>query len=361
MALQNLPNTMRALIHNQKLQNLSLTSMPLPTLHEEGEHLLKVHSVALTKGELLWPRGEALNQVSPGVEMSGAVVTAPPGSRFKQGDEVYMRSIFPSWGSAREYSTGLEAQLALRPRNISGEEAACVPVSALTAYQALFEHGGIPEPRGDDAEKGTETSKTSHTNGEAKTRHEKRVLVTGASGNVGLWMTQLARAAGAHVVGTCSSRNTALVQSMGAHEVIEYDKLSIRDWLSTHSTSDENSTGKFDLILDTVGRATLTQCWAAARPDGLILSIVPPDDMVYKFELERPEGASETIRGKFFIMKPNGEQLGKITTLIEAGIVKPVMDSLWPLEQYEKAFAKVDSGKTLGKVVLRVGREDGAH
>lgn len=161
-------------------------------------------------------------------------------------------------------------------------------------------------------------------------------------------MTQLAHAAGLWVTGTSSARNAATVREFGADEIIDYTKTSISEWVKNNPDS------KFDLVLDCVGGDSLTQAWQAARENGLVLSIAPPKDMVWKFILDRPEGISNTVEGKFFIMEPNSEHLQRITELIEAGKAKAVVDSVFKLEDYQKAFDRVSSGRTTGKVILQV-------
>ena len=216
MASATLPKTMRGLVHNQKLQTLAFSkSLQLP-VPKENEILLKVSSTAITNGELDWPRPPELNESFPGTDMAGSVVSAPESSKFKAGDKVYMRTEYPRAGSAREYSIGLEKELAIRPRTIGADEAAAVPVSALTAWQALFIHAALQSPM--DQSKGV-------TN-----ENRLRILINGASGAVGLWMVQLARIAGATVVGTCTSKNAVLVRNMGADEVIDYSQTSISEW-----------------------------------------------------------------------------------------------------------------------------------
>ncbi|KIW12707.1 hypothetical protein PV08_09985 [Exophiala spinifera] len=328
------PKRMRALIHNQALQTLSLSdSYPVPTVSQD-EYLIKVDSVALTNGELLWPRPPELNESHPGVEMAGQVVIAPPMSNFPAGSKVYMRTTFPRPGSAREYTLGHENEMALRPANITAEQAACVPVSGLTAWQALFVHGGC-SPQFD-----------------APSHHPqksiKKVFVNGSSGGVGLWITQLAHAAGFWVTGSCNARNAALVREFGADEIIDYTTTPISEWINNNPES------KFDLVLDCVGGDSLNQAWHAARENGLVLSIAPPRDMVWKFTLDRPKGISNTVEGRFFIMEPNGNHLHRITELIEAGMAKPLVDSVWKIEDYQNAFDRLSSGRTTGKVVIQV-------
>lgn len=326
--------TMKALIHNQAENTLRLSdSVPIPTPGEH-EHLLKVESAAITTGELSWPRPPELNELSPAVEMAGTVVTPPAGSKFRPGDKIYLRTTYPRAGSAREYSIGLEQELALRPKDISANEAAAVPVSALTAWQMLFVQAGL---RPDfESSNGIETGK------------RPRIFVNGLTGGVGLWTAQLAYASGYEVVGTCSAANAQLARQMGASEVINYRETSISDWLKAHPDS------RFDYVFDMVTDGSTAEVWHAARDHGTVLTIVPPKNMQWKWDLDRPEGVNETVNGKFFIMESNGDQLQKITGLIEAGKVRPVVDSVFMLSEYEKAFERVSSGRAVGKVVLQI-------
>lgn len=336
MTNNNLPQTMKALVHNQSTGTLTLVdSAPLPTT-KNGEHLIKVDAAAITTGELLWPRPAELIESTPAVETAGTVVVAPSTSKFKSGDQVYFRTQYPRAGSARDYTIALESEMAIRPTNITAEEAAAVPVSALTAWQALLTKIDLNTLLGGQ-------------NGEQLNR-QFRVFINGASGGVGLFLTQLAHLAGCQVVGT--STNEKLVRDMGADEVINYKKISITEWLKQHEDH------KFDLVLDLVGRDSLDEAWHAACEHGLVLTFVPPADMQWKFDLDRPAGISSTVSGKFFLMEPNGEQLQQITKLIEQGKLRSVVDSVYKLEDYQKAFERVSSGRAVGKVVLQVRSEN---
>ena len=325
---------MRAVVHNQAQNSLTLNNnFPIPT-PKADEYLVKINAAAICKGELLWPRPFDLNESHPGVEASGSVVTGPVNCEFESGAKIYLRTTFPRPGSAREYSVCLKSELALRPNNISAEEAACVPVSSLTAWQGLFVHGGI-EPRFRD---------TRYSDNQERIR----VLVNGASGSVGIWMTQLAHAAGCEVIGTCSAANEKMVRGFGADDVVDYTKTSVIAWAK------QNPDRKCNLVLDTVGGKSLADAWFAAKEGGTVLSIVPRADMVWKWELDRPERVSETVKGRFYIMEPSGEQLARVTDLIERELVRPKLDSVWRMEEYEEAFERAESGKTAGKVVIKV-------
>lgn len=334
--MATLPQTMRGLVHNQKLQTLAFVkTLPLPS-PGPNEILLKVSAAAITRGELDWPRPPELNESCPGCEMAGSVVSAPQGSKFKAGDKVYMRNEYPRPGSAREYSIGLEKELAIRPSNITAEEAAAVPVSALTAWQALFTQAGLPSP-------------LKQSNGAVANVKKYRVLINGASGAVGLWAVQLAHLAGSTVIGTCTSKNAGMVREMGADEVIDYTETTISEWGKNNE--------KIDVLLDCVGGKSRDDAWHAIKDHGKLFSIVPPPDMNWQWTYDPPEGVSKSIEGRFFIMEPKGEDLGLITQLIEQGNVRPVVDSVHKLEQYQAAFDRMNSKRAVGKVVLKVDEE----
>jgi NADPH:quinone reductase-like Zn-dependent oxidoreductase len=337
MSSTSLPSDMRALLHNQKTKSLSLASVPLPT-PSASQYLIKPHAVAFTQGELLWPRPEELITSSPGVEFAARVVQSPsPSAKFQPGDEVYARVTYPQPGGAREYSLSDDSELALRPKNFSISEAVSMPVSALTAWQGLFEEFKLPA-LGSTASDATAT--------------RLRILVTAASGNVGIWVVQLAKLLGAYVIGTAGGPNVDFVRSLGADEVLDYKTTNIRTWV------EEDPSRKVDFVLDAAGGASLQQAWYAVKDGGEVRTIVPPADMQWKWVIDRPEGVSESVVGTFFRMHPSGEQLGKITELAEQGKVRAVVDSVWKFDEYQKAFERLASGRTKGKVVLKVDDEE---
>ncbi|KAK5191990.1 hypothetical protein LTR99_006667 [Exophiala xenobiotica] len=335
MSTITLPTTMRALLHDQSDQTLSLASVPLPK-PSATQYLVKIHAVGLTRGELLWPRPKDLTISTPGVEFAARVVASPSfSSKFRPGDEVYGRVTFPQPGAAREYSVSDDEELALRPTTISVAEAAAMPVSALTAWQALFEQFGLPPPTGT-----------------ASQTPSLRILITAASGSVGIWAIQLAKLIGAYVVGTCGTANIDLVRSLGADEVLDYKTTNIKAW------AEEDHSRKVDLVFDCAGGKSLEQAWHAVKEGGQVLTIAPPADMQWKFVLDRPESVSESVSGRFFVMHPSGEQLSLVTELAEQGKVKTLVDSVWKLDEYEQAFERFGSGEARGKVVIKVDDEE---
>lgn len=321
---------MKALVHNFETQTLNFTYVDLPT-PSPSEHLLRVHAVTLSAGELSWRRPEEFNESIPGVDVAGEIVSSPPESRFRPGDQVYARTQFPRPGAAREFTLVLEHELALKPSNITAAEAATVPMSAETAWQALFVQGGLSPP---------ENGKKSESNA------SKRVLVTGASGGVGIWVVQLAKAAGLYVVGTCGPSNKDFVLGLGADDVLDYSQTGPKEWAAAEETR------KVDLAVDCVGGNSLEESWTAVKDGGLLLTIVPLPD--YAQPTKPTEGVAKDVTGAFFIMTENGAQLKKCTALIEAGTCRPVVDSVWKFEEWEKAFEIVNGKHARGKVVLQI-------
>lgn len=338
MAAATLPSEMRALLHNIKDQSLVIKSVPLPIPSPE-QYLVKPLAAAFTVGELLWPRPEELTISSPGVEYVGKVVQSPSTtSKFQPGDRVYARVTYPQSGAARQYTLTTDDEIARTPKNFSIAEAASVPVSALTAWQALFEEFKFKAPT-------TDSTPSSSTN--------TRLLITAASGSVGIYAVQLAKLAGLHVVATAGPRNVDFVRSLGADEVLDYTKTDLRTWVA-----EDPSHRKFDFAFSLAGGSSLDQAWHTVKDNGQLLTIVPPPDFNWVFDLDTPEGVSSTVKGRFWIMHPSGEQLGTITEFIEAGKLRPLVDSIWEFEDYAKAIERLNSGKTSGKVVLKVNDEE---
>ncbi|KAI0123016.1 hypothetical protein BJ170DRAFT_122322 [Xylariales sp. AK1849] len=329
--LPKIPSSTLTLLHNPQTYTLSLTLQPVPLpVPNSEQHLLRIRAIALTRNELTWPEPLAATPSPiPGYEISGTVLLAPPSSPFQRGSEVIARTSFERPGNAREYGIALTGELGLKPKRLAWEEAATVPLSALTAWQGLFVHGGVVAP-GEHAAAKEENS-------------GKRVLVTAAAGGVGIFAVQLAKLAGAYVVGTCGPENLEFVYSLGADEVLNYRETDLDSW------AQEDDCRKFDLVLDCVGGRTLEQVWKTTKKGGMVISVAEPaEGKIPK------DGVAEDVRSKWFIVEADGEHLGRLTKLIEEGKCKVVFDSAFSLEDYEKAFEKVQGGHARGKVVLRI-------
>lgn len=324
---------MRALIRTGSPKTLTLsTTHPEPTSTEyPTAYIIRTKATALTRGELTWPEPLEPEIPVPGFDLAGTIISTPLTDgphAFKVGDEVYALSTFSWQGNAKEVTKATEEELAIRPKNLSWEEAASVPLSALSAWQALFVHGKLTAPGADATGK----------------NKGKRILVTAASGSVGIWGVQLAHLAGAEVVGTCGPSNVEFVKSLGADTVLDYTKIDLLEWVS----EDREARG-FDVILDCIGGQTLTDAWKCARRQGKVVSVAEPPDP------KKPtDGISHGVQGVWFIVVPNGQELKQITGLIDEGKAKFVVDSVYELEEYEKAFERLEGGHAKGKVVLRV-------
>jgi len=331
----SLPSKIRAILQSDiESTDLILTELPLQTAKPDTEeHLIKVFATAPCAGELLWAKNfpdfiPNDHIFVPCFDLSGIVVTAPASSPFQPGAHVYTRTAASRTGNAREYTVALTSELASKPRNLSWEEAASVPLSAFTAYQALFVHGGLAA--------GWKNEEGRAANG------KKRVLITSASGGVGVWLVQLARAAGVkELIGIAGPHNEEFVKGLGASEVINYKAQTLREWVK------ENE--KVDLVVDLLGGKTLESAWGTVKDGGILLSVNQPPNTA-----KPKDNTSKDVQDKFFIMEPDGWQLDEVRDLIEAGEAKPAVDSVWKLEQFREVFAKVASGHTRGKVIIKV-------
>lgn len=317
----------KAIHHDPKTHKLTLTTHPIPS-PTSTQHLIRVHAFGITKGELLWPEPCSLSFPIPAFDIAGTILTSPSStSKYQPGTRVYALTGFERPGNAREVTLVDEGEIAVIPEGMSFEEAAAVPMSAETAWQALFVQGGLVGKERADENKGI------------------RVLVVGASGAVGIWAVQLAKWAGVgHVVGVCGTSNVEFVKSLGAEEIFDHREVGMGVWIQNAGVE-----GRFDLVIDGVGGATLSEAWTAPKKNGLLLSIVQPVDGT------KPEtGVSDGVTGRFFIVDPDGNQLEHITKMIEKVEVKPIVDSVWRMDDYEKAWERVESGRARGKVILTV-------
>ena len=286
---------------------------------QDTDALVRVFASGITPTELTWEatyksRSGAVRLPSiPGHELSGVVeAVGPRGGSVKVGDAVYALTDFWRDGTAAEYVAVRAADLAPKPQTLSYAQAAAVPLSALTAWQALFEHANL-------------------TAGQ-------HVLIHGAAGGVGNYAVQLAHWRGAHVIGTASSGNLAFVRELGADEVIDYTKTSFEDVI--HNV---------DVVFDTVGGDTLERSWPVLRRGGALVSIA---DAISEDKL-----AKYGVRGIFFIVVPSRLELMEIGQLIDSGAVRPIIEAILPLDQARQAFARGLSGHNRGKIVLRVAEQ----
>jgi len=338
-----LPKTMKTLLQasRQTTDVIVVNDVPLPTPTDPDDVLVRVHAAAPCAGELLWavnfPDSIPADKVLvPCQDLSGTVVTAPAASGFAPGDRVYCRIDAGRAGAARDYALPRASELAKIPPSLNWIQAAATPLSALTAWQALFVQGTL-DPAG--------------IKGDAAAREKNgkiRVLVTGAAGGVGSWVVQLAARSGAKaVVAVCGGSKEAAVRKLGATEIVDYTKTSIEEWVAADPAARE-----VDLVIEMVGGKTLSGCWAAVKEGGAMVTINTPP------EYGKPEGMKKELsKALFFIVKPLGSNLAEIGELIEAGYVRPTIDSVWEFADYAKAFERLESGHAKGKIIIRVSDE----
>ena len=312
--MASMPSTMRALhLTPPSLLTVS-TSTPVPT-PSASQYLIRVHNTAITANELIWPETLLRSPAIPGHDLCGTIISTPssPSSsstKFKEGDEVFALTSFSRDGAAAEYVVAEADELALKRKALSRREAAAAPLSVLTAWQALFVHGGLADSKGS----------------------EVSVLVLGAAGGVGVMAVQLARWQGVkRLVGTCSGRNADFVKALGANEVVDYSK--------------EEVEGLFDVVLDCVGGQAQDGCWKNVKDEGILVSVASP------LPEEKKRGFPK-IRSTFFIVEPNGGQLGMLWDLFEKGELKAFVDAEFMLEEGAQAFDMLAKGHTRGKIVL---------
>jgi NADPH:quinone reductase-like Zn-dependent oxidoreductase len=245
----------------------------------------------------------------PGHEVSGVVERmAPDVTDFRPGDEVYGLVDFLHDGAAADFAAVRAANLALKPVTIPHEQAAALPLSALTAWQALFEH--------------------------ARLDVGQSVLIHGGAGGVGSLAVQLARWRGSRVLATVSASNAELVRSLGADEVIDY-----------RTTRFEERLRDIDVVLDTIGGETQERSWQVLRKGGVLVALVSPI----------PPGVAEQhdVRGVFFIVSGSRKQLDQITGLVNAGKLRPVVSEVLPLARAREAFEHGAARHAPGKIVLQ--------
>src|SRR5438067_2547986 len=267
-----------------------------------------------------------------GNELAGVVIRV--GSRvrrFKPGDEVYARPDKNRIGTFAEFIAVREDDLAIKPKSLTMEEAASIPLVGLAAWQALIE--------------------------KAKLKKGQKVLIQAGSGGVGTFAIQLAKHVGATVATTTSTANIDLVRRLGADIVIDYKKEDFAEVLRD-----------YDVVLNSLDKVTLEKSLRVLKPGGQLISISGPPDAAFARSIGASWGLrvimgllSYGIRAKakrrqvhysFLFMRASGDQLTEITSLIDDGIIRPVVDRVFPFTSTKEAMAYVETGRAKGKVVV---------
>jgi len=290
----------------------------------DNDVLVRVHAAALHAGDYFvmrgvpyvarmsagWPKPK--NYV-PGYDVAGQVEAVGKNvERFQPGDEVFGTCR----GACAEYVCGKEDRFVLKSANLTFEQAAAVPTSALAALRGIRDAG--------------------------KVQPGQKVLINGASGGVGTFAVQIAKSFGAEVTGVCSTRNVDMVRSIGADHVIDY---TIEDF-----TKGEK---RYDLILDQVANHSLSDCRRALTLQG---THIPNSGNAGLGYIVRALVTSLFVRrqGSTYVSLPKNEDLVVLKELIEAGKVTPVIDRTYPLGETPAAFRYLDEGHARGKVVITV-------
>src|SRR5690348_1310474 len=281
-----------------------------------ADALVRVHACAITPTELSWGttyttrEGVERFPTIPGHELSGVVEAVGAGARAPSvGDAVYALTDFWRNGAAADYVVVRAADLAPKPKNLTHTQAAAVPLSALTAWQALFDHAGLMKGQ--------------------------RVLIHAAAGGVGTYAVQLAKGRGAYVIGTARAANETLLRDLGADEVIDYTAVRFEDRVRD-----------VDIVLDSVGGDTLERSWSVLCKGGILVTIA--DSAPAK------KAATYGVRGVEFIVEPSRAQLIEIARLIETGALRVIVEATYPLPDARAAFVRGLDGHNRGKLVLSV-------
>lgn len=322
-----------------KKEPLKAVNIPEPVLGDE-EVLVQVHATGVNLLDSKIRDGEfklILPYKTPfvlGHDVAGVVVKVGKHvHQFKPGDEVYARPDDLRIGTFAEFVSVKEASLAFKPKNLSMEEAASLPLIALTAWQALVE--------------------------KAQLKKGQKVFIQAGSGGVGSFAIQLAKHLGATVATTTSTANVAWVKALGADVVVDYKKDDFESVLSN-----------YDVVLNSQDGKTLAKSLNILKAGGQLISISGPPTPEFAEKLKLPWFVKQVTRAlsfgirrkakqrhvdfSFLFMKASGSQLQQITSLIEAGIIHPIVDKVFPFESTNEAMAYVESGRAKGKVVIKV-------
>jgi NADPH:quinone reductase-like Zn-dependent oxidoreductase len=269
-----------------------------------------------------------------GHDVAGVVIkVGSEVTKFKVGDEVFARPRDHRIGTFAEFIAISEDDVAIKPKNLSMEEAASIPLVGLTVWQAFVEKANL--------------------------KKGQKVFIQAGSGGVGTFGIQLAKHLGATVATTTSAANIDLVKGLGADVVIDYKKDDFEALLNG-----------YDLVLNSQDQKTLEKSLRILKPGGKLISITGPPDPEFAEQIGAPwylklimtvlsfgvkkKAKRLGVSYSFLLMRAHGEQLSQITKLIESGAIKPVMDKVFPFEQTNEAMLYVEAGRAKGKVVVKV-------
>ena len=330
-----LTSTMKAMVYTKygspDVLQLKEVEKPSP---KEDELLIRIHAAAITAGDVIVLKGEPFvtrfvtglqkpKNTIPGKEMAGTVEAVGGNvTQFQPGDEVYGDLSVAGWGAFAEYVSVPENAVALKPANLTFEQAAAVPESAVVALQALRDKGKI--------------------------QPGNKVLINGASGGVGSFAVQIAKSFGAEVTAVCSTRNLDMVRALGADHVIDYTQ------------EDFAQSGQlYDLILATAGYRSIFDYKQALSPRGIY--VMAGGSMTQVFQAMLLGQMISKSGGKKLgnlAAKSSAEDLVFLNELLEDGRVAPVIDSCYPLSEVAEALRYYGEGHARGKVVITVAHNN---
>ncbi len=293
---------------------LQYEDVPIPEIKED-QVLIKIRAAGINPVDWKIRDGMRRNYISSpfplilGWDASGTVEKKGKSAGLDIGDAVYACTNVNRNGTYAEYVAAGREEIAPKPQSLDFIQAAAVPLASQTAWQGLFEEGGL--------------------------RQGQRVLIHGASGGVGTFAVQFAKVAGAYVAGTASERNLELIRSLGVDEPIDY-----------RSQDFSRLARDMDLVLDTIGGKTQEASWGVLKKGGVLVSTLGINDS------RPPEAAGKT--GKGMVMVSKGNRLREIGKLIDAGKVKVIIEKVFPWNEIRQAHELSQSGRARGKIVLQV-------
>ncbi|GHD80819.1 NADP-dependent oxidoreductase [Streptomyces goshikiensis] len=311
---------MKAAVINQYGQVrdvVRVTDVPVPAVGPR-DVLIEVRAAGVNPVDHLIVKGflstgEPSRPLVIGNELAGVVTqVGAEASRFAVGDEVFSRVDPRVGGAFAEYVAVDESLVAAKPSRLTFEEAASLPLVALTALQALTEQADV--------------------------RSGTRVLIHGGAGGVGSAAVQIAKQLGAEVVATAGSGSVELVRELGADRVIDYRTEKFEEVVSD-----------VDVVLDTIGGETQERSFGVLKSGGTLVSIVAIPDAEAK-------KARWNVEARSFFMRPQGEQLAHLAGLVESGQLRPIVETVFPLDEASEALQKVERGGARGKTVISVRR-----
>jgi NADPH:quinone reductase-like Zn-dependent oxidoreductase len=311
---------MKAFILNEpgNTSHLQMTELAVPEIDSQ-EVLVRVKAISINPVDVKTREGKGiygrLKNEQPliiGWDIAGIIErVGEEVSDFKVGDEVFGMVNFPGHGKAyAEFVATPASQISLKPANITFEQAAASTLAALTAYQALVK--------------------------QAKVKNFQKVLIHAAAGGVGHFAAQLAKHLGAYVVGSSSAKNKDFVFGLGVDEHIDYTISELDGKLS-----------QFDFVLDTVGGQNIERSIPLVKRGGTLISI--PTGISPSAKAQAEESG---INAYFFLVESNGEDMKAIADLLTKGILKPHVSGVFPFEKLGEAHLAVETGRTVGKVVV---------